>query len=98
MTERADCATASIWISLLKNGRVLVAREDEEEQWLDAPGPFLVSQGVRPRVASFELSGAPGFDGLSASAGSTSNSAQASIRNSVLSGYDEAQALAAQLA
>lgn len=85
-------------VKALENGRVLVAREGEEEQWLDAPGPFLISQGIRPRVASRELSDTLGFDGPSTSAGSASRSAPVSIRNAVLSGYDEAQALAAQLA
>ena len=81
-------------------GRVLVARPDGVEEWLDAPGPFLVSQGTRPHPSLRELTAAIGveFDAATTVAAGTAISDEPpTIRNAVLSGYDVAQRLAAQL-
>ncbi|MFC4222301.1 oxidoreductase [Lysinibacter cavernae] len=81
-------------IAAVELGRVLVTGPGGEQDWLDAAGPVLLSQGVQPRVLSHLL---PGVTAPVVGAGTLVMTAPATVRNSILSGYDVAQELAATL-
>ena len=68
-------------IEAVAQGRVLVARADGAQEWLDAPGPLLISQGLAGRQGSDEVT-------------TVQNS---TVRTAVLSGYDSAQNVARRL-
>lgn len=73
------------------------------EQWLDAPGPVLVSRGVVPLSAAVDREGREAALGLGAGvpvvlAGTVADQLPPTASNAIKSGYDAAQRLAAVLA
>lgn len=83
-------------------GRVRVVGPDGE-QWLEAPGPVLVSRGVVPLSAAVDREGREAALGLGAGvpvvlAGTVVDQLPPTASNAIKSGYDAAQRLAAVLA
>ncbi|GAA2203633.1 FAD-dependent oxidoreductase [Sinomonas flava] len=83
-------------------GRVRVVGP-EGEQWLDAPGPLLVSRGVVPLSATVDLPGREAALTLGAGvpvvlAGTVVDHLPPTASNAIKHGYDAAQRLAAALA
>ncbi|GHG55397.1 2,4-dienoyl-CoA reductase [Sinomonas cellulolyticus] len=83
-------------------GRVRVVGPDGE-QWLEAPGPVLVSRGVVPLSAAVDREGREAALGLTAGvpvvlAGTLVDQLPPTASNAIKSGYDAAQRLAAALA
>lgn len=70
---------------------------DSSGEWVDAPGPLLVSHSTVPAESVAALAAAEGIRRPVLAAGSAIENAPATIRNAVLSGYDTAQRLAAAL-
>ncbi|MCH6470102.1 oxidoreductase [Sinomonas terrae] len=73
------------------------------EQWLDAPGPILVSRSVEPLSASVDPEGREAALSVKAGvpvvlAGTIVEQLPATASNAIKSGHDSAQRLAAQLA
>jgi hypothetical protein len=73
------------------------------EQWLDAPGPLLVSRGVVPLSATVDLPGREAALTLGAGvpvvlAGTVADQLPPTASNAIKHGYDAAQRLAAALA
>jgi 2,4-dienoyl-CoA reductase-like NADH-dependent reductase (Old Yellow Enzyme family)/thioredoxin reductase len=73
------------------------------EQWLDAPGPILVSRGIVPLSASVDREGREAALSVGAGvpvalAGTVIEQLPATASNAIKSGYDAAQRLAARLA
>jgi thioredoxin reductase len=73
------------------------------EQWLDAPGPILVSRGIVPLNASVDREGREAALSVGAGvpvalAGTVIEQLPATASNAIKSGYDAAQRLAARLA
>ena len=82
-------------------GRVRVVGP-EGEQWLDAPGPLLVSRGVAPLSPSVDREGREAALSVGAGvpvvlAGTVVEHLPATASNAIKSGYDAAQRLAAKL-
>ncbi|WP_374727370.1 oxidoreductase [Haloactinomyces albus] len=80
-------------ITLAKAGQVLVSSEAGEQEWVQAPGPLLVSQGVRTDDSAAELvpGGVPHVRvGAAGGSGET-------LLSAIRSGYDAARQLAARI-
>lgn len=101
-------ANPNVWVMLnstiaeLADGRIRVtmagdAETDSTGEWLDAPGPLLVSHGTAPAENESELAAQLSIRHPVYAAGSAIERNPATIRNAVLSGHDSAQRLAAQL-
>jgi pyruvate/2-oxoglutarate dehydrogenase complex dihydrolipoamide dehydrogenase (E3) component len=88
-------------ITKIAEGRVCVSKAggafDGTEEWLEAPGPLLISHGTAPAKNVTDLAVKLGISQPVVAAGSAIEKTPATIRNAVLSGYDLAQSLAGEL-
>jgi 2,4-dienoyl-CoA reductase-like NADH-dependent reductase (Old Yellow Enzyme family) len=88
-------------ITKIAEGRVCVSKAggavNGTEEWLEAPGPLLISHGTAPAKNVTDLAVKLGISQPVVAAGSAIEKTPATIRNAVLSGYDLAQSLAGEL-